>query len=73
MVVGVWSMAGALRQLLHMTGFIVLPADGTCEVMLGDILQLVSGSNKIPAAGLPTTLSLCFTDERCFLEHQRLM
>ena len=40
-------------------------ADGTGEVSLGDILQFVSGSSKIPAAGLPTIPSIHFTDEKC--------
>ena len=35
------------------------------NVSLGDILQFVSGSTKLPAAGFNCTPKVCFTDELC--------
>lgn len=58
-------MCVALDSHMHTIAFHLF-IDGIGSVSLGDILQFVSGSNKLPAAGFSTTPSICFTDEECF-------
>ena len=49
--------------ILHWSDFISDCDQGECTQTLGDILQFISGSSKLPDSGFNTYPSIKFTDE----------
>ena len=44
----------------------IFPFSGSSQTSLPDILQFLTGANKLPATGLDKTPTIKFTDESCF-------